>query len=215
MIEENASSAGNQGPATDRYNEPVIDPTKNVLDLVRAETKRQDDLRQAEANHLRDLLQLRAEFAKEIRQAEDLRQQTVNQERFASFETQLDLVERQRVEQKKDTKDAVDAALAAAKEAVKEQTTASQLSIGKSEASTKEQLNQLSNTFATAQQGQSQAIISLTTRVERMENARTNAAEQKTEIRSSASNVYGLVGMVGGLIAVIIAFVGLAIAYTR
>ena len=215
MIEENASSAGNQGPATDRYNEPVIDPTKNVLDLVRAETKRQDDLRQAEANHLRDLLQLRAEFAKEIRQAEDLRQQTVNQERFASFETQLDLVERQRVEQKKDTKDAVDAALAAAKEAVKEQTTASQLSIGKSEASTKEQLNQLSNTFATAQQGQSQAIISLTTRVERMENARTNAAEQKTEIRSSASNVYGLVGMVGGLIAVIIAFVGLSIAYTR
>lgn len=194
---------GNPGPATDRYNEPVVDPTKNVLDLVTAAIQRQDDLRDAEARHLKEILDLRAEFSREIRQAENLRQQTVNQERFASVETQLDLVERQRVEQKKDTKDAVDAALAAAKEAVKEQTTASQLSIGKSEASTKEQLNQLSATFVTAQEGQRQAIISLTTRVERMENARTNAAEQKTDTRSNAGFVFGAVGMVVGVLGTI------------
>src|ERR1035437_10183675 len=47
-------------------------------------------------------------------------------EKFASVNTQLQLIERQRVEQKKDTKDAVDAALTAQKEAVREQTIASE-----------------------------------------------------------------------------------------
>jgi hypothetical protein len=194
---------GSTGPATDRHNEPVIDPTKNVLDLVTAAIQRQDDLRQAESSHMRDLLALRAEFAKELRSAEDRRQETVNQEKFASVETQLALVERQRVEQKADTKAAVDAALAAAKEAVKEQTTASQLSIGKSEASTKEQLNQLSATFSTAQAGMNAAIINLTTRVERIENARTAVVEQKVDNR-------GTVGMIVGAFGILIAIIGLA-----
>src|SRR4249920_263327 len=196
-------SAGNQGPATDRRNEPVVDPTKNVLQLVEAAIQRQDDLREAEAKHLRDILDLRAEFAREIREAENLRQATVNKERFASVETQLDLVERQRVEQKKDTKDAVDAALAAAKEAVKEQTTASQLSIGKSEASTKEQLNQLSATFTTAQQAMTQAIVSLTTRVERIENARTTLAEQRTDTRGGTMATIASISVAIALLSII------------
>ena len=196
-------SAGNQGPATDRRNEPVVDPTKNVLQLVEAAIQRQDDLREAEAKHLRDILDLRAEFAREIREAENLRQATVNKERFASVETQLDLVERQRVEQKKDTKDAVDAALAAAKEAVKEQTTASQLSIGKSEASTKEQLNQLSATFTTAQQAMTQAIVSLTTRVERIENARTTLAEQRTDTRGGTTATIASISVAIALLSII------------
>lgn len=37
------------GEGIDRYGNPVIDPTKNVLDLVQAAIKRQDDLREAEA----------------------------------------------------------------------------------------------------------------------------------------------------------------------
>lgn len=43
------SSQGGQseGPATDRYNDPVVDPTPNVLDLVAAANRRQDDLRDA------------------------------------------------------------------------------------------------------------------------------------------------------------------------
>lgn len=199
--------AGNQGPATDKHNEPVIDPTKNVLDLVAAETKRQDDLRAAESLHIRDMLNLRAEFAKELRAAEDIRQQTVNQEKFASIETQLSLVERQRVEQKQDTKAAVDAALAAAKEAVKEQTTASQLSIGKSEASTKEQLTQLSATFTTAQSGMSAALVGLTTRVERIENARTAVVDQRTDTRGNVGMVVGLVGGSIGVLSLIVSVV--------
>ena len=72
-------------------------------------------------------------------------------ERFSAFE-------RLRVEQKKDTKDAVDAALSAAKEAVKEQTTASGLSIQKSETATGKQLEQLGDTSAAAVEGLRRSI---------------------------------------------------------
>lgn len=77
----------------------------------------------------------------------------VTAEEFRSVKTQFELIERQRVEQKSDTKAAVDAALIAQKEAVQEQTTASGLSIAKSEAATAKQLDQLSTTFTTAISG--------------------------------------------------------------
>lgn len=53
--------------------------------------------------------------------------------RFGFYDRLLNDSDRQRVEQKADTKAAVDAALAAAKEAVKEQTAATKEAIGKSE----------------------------------------------------------------------------------
>lgn len=68
------------GPSTDRHNDPVVDPTKNVLGLVAAETKRQDDLRIAESEHVREIIHLRADVAairvahaRELREAEALR----------------------------------------------------------------------------------------------------------------------------------------------
>jgi hypothetical protein len=39
----------------DRYGTPVIDPTANVLDLVRAAIERQDDLRNMSAAHAREM----------------------------------------------------------------------------------------------------------------------------------------------------------------
>jgi hypothetical protein len=62
-----------QGPATDRENQPVIDPTANVLQLVEAAIKRQDDLRDSEAKHLREILSLQATFAEQFRHAESAR----------------------------------------------------------------------------------------------------------------------------------------------
>lgn len=61
--------------------EPVIDPTKNVLNLVEAESRRldgvveaavrrQDDLRECESRHVREILGLRAEYTGELRRAE-------------------------------------------------------------------------------------------------------------------------------------------------
>jgi hypothetical protein len=51
---------GAAGPATDAANQPVVDPTANVLDLVAAGNQRQDDLRAMEGAHIRDLIGLRA-----------------------------------------------------------------------------------------------------------------------------------------------------------
>ncbi len=75
-----SSYGGSLGPSTDRFNDPVIDPTKNVLDLVESAIQRQDDLRAAEAEHVREVIALRAEIAavrdqhaKELRAAEAAR----------------------------------------------------------------------------------------------------------------------------------------------
>src|SRR5207342_1962404 len=93
---------GSLGPSTDQFNQPVIDPTKNVGDLVAAserrlddlrtadeklrlsEFKRQDDLREMESSHLRqiqerenphirELLAVRSEYGSRLDAAETQR----------------------------------------------------------------------------------------------------------------------------------------------
>ena len=68
------------GPGTDAQGRAVIDPTANVLLLVAAETRRQDDLRESENARLRDQVHaqeresaLRAAHALELRTAESER----------------------------------------------------------------------------------------------------------------------------------------------
>jgi hypothetical protein len=61
------------GPATDISGQAVIDPTKNVLDLVAAAMARQDDLREMESAHMRELLEVRAELGRQLREAETAR----------------------------------------------------------------------------------------------------------------------------------------------
>lgn len=58
------------GAAADSQGNPVIDPTKNVLDLVAAAIKRQDDLREAADRHIREMLHLRTDYQEQLRNAE-------------------------------------------------------------------------------------------------------------------------------------------------
>lgn len=60
------NSGGNQGPSTDSHNDPVVDPTKNVLDLVEAEKKRADDIREIDAKWRDKLDDLRASHSREM-----------------------------------------------------------------------------------------------------------------------------------------------------
>jgi hypothetical protein len=46
---------------------PVKDPTANVLDLVEAAIRRQDDLRIAESSHIRELMELRSSYEEKLR----------------------------------------------------------------------------------------------------------------------------------------------------
>ncbi len=61
------------GPGVDQYGQPVVDPTRNVLDLVSAAIERQDDLREMESTHLRELADLRAHYDARLREAETAR----------------------------------------------------------------------------------------------------------------------------------------------
>lgn len=116
-------------------------------------------------------------------------------EKFHSVNKTLTLIESQRVEQKQDTKAAVDAALAAAKEAVKEQTTASALSITKSETATAEQLRQLSTTFTTANTGLTLLLNDLKTRVERIENLKQGGKDTLTGLYALAGVFIAVAGL--------------------
>jgi ABC-type transporter MlaC component len=131
-----------------------------------------------------------------IREIGALREATTNErhalerlvdEKFRSVDQQLDLVERQRVEQKSDTKAAVDAALTAQKEAVKEQTTASATAIGKSESGMKEQLTQLRENFDTSIRSLQDVLGDLKDRIVKLESFRVGNSENRTDLRSTVA----------------------------
>jgi hypothetical protein len=61
------------GAAVDASGNPVLDPTKNVLDLVEAAVIRLNDLREADKEHRKEMDELRTSFAREIREAETAR----------------------------------------------------------------------------------------------------------------------------------------------
>lgn len=204
---------------------PNPDPSILTTDALQREVaiiddkfKDQAQVREREHASLQELFEAKLQGAGNI-----------TSEKFTSVETQFDLIERQRVEQKKDTKDAVDAALSAAKEAVKEQTTASERSIAKSETATTKQLEQLTATFSTAILGVTTSINDLKDsnnntfgdlkdRIGKVETAVSNLAatkaginENRADTRSSNTLQVALLAAGIPLIALIITIVGLVL----
>lgn len=86
-------------------------------------------------------------------------------EKFQSVRQQFEIIESRRVEQKQDTKTAVDAALQAQKEAVAAQTDASEKANAKTEAATTKSTDQLAETFNTAVDGMRREIADLRERL--------------------------------------------------
>jgi hypothetical protein len=84
---------GGKGPAVDAAGAPVIDPTENVIALVKSGLQRQDDLRELEAKHFRELSRVRSEYEERLRNASenaiDLRSQ---------YEEKLRLAESNRID---------------------------------------------------------------------------------------------------------------------
>ncbi len=121
-------------------------------------------------------------------------------EKFSAVDHQLKSVETYRVEQKQDTKAAVDAALAAAKEAVKEQTQASERAIAKSEAFTTKQIDAISEIIRTTVKGLDEKIDDLKTRV-------TAGDSQGKGAGVAVGYMIGAGGFLVAVLAVIIAIV--------
>ena len=149
---------------------------------------------------LREIENLRA-WAKDAR----VGHKEIAEERFASLEKQFVLVERQRVEQKSDTEKAVSAALSAAKEAVKEQTTAFGLATDKSEKAMTEQLSQLNVTIDASVAGVNISMGDLKERVAKIESIKQGGREQ-------LSLIYGFTGFLVALLILGGLFAGIGVS---
>ncbi len=159
---------------------PWMRPPSDPSELTTAQILR-------EASILRELLESRSHGA-----------DAVVEQKFAAVDRQFELVERMRVEQKKDTKDAVDAALTAQKEAVKEQTTAFGLATAKSEMAMTEQLKQLNATFTAAIKGVTDLLNDTKDRISKVEAMRLGGEGARDNRRADTAII---IAAVGGLIA--------------
>lgn len=156
-------------PADDSGSRPVPDPTILTTDALRREIAGLEKLIDTRLNGI----------------------EALNDEKFRSIQHQLDEADKQRLEQKGDTKAAVDAALTAQKEA-----------ITKTEASTADQIAQLNRTVDTKVEGLERSHSDLKDRVTVVESIKLGATEVKTEGRLT-------VGMIATVAATIIGFLSL------
>jgi hypothetical protein len=130
-------------------------------------------------------------------------------EKFATVDQKFDDLAARTAEQKADTKAAVDAALQAAKEAVGQQTEASERSIAKSEAATTKQIDGVIQLLSTSGAATGESISDLKSRMDRMEAARLNSVENGTVDRQTRSVGFQGVGVFIAAFASLIAVASL------
>lgn len=115
--------------------------------------------------------------------------------RFAALEhriaRQLSAIEQQRVEQKEDTRTAVDAALTAQKEA-----------IIKSDAATTKSIDQLAKTFEAVSGGQQEILVALKERITAVEQQKVGAHESRTASSTTIGLVIAAFGIIISLVVV-------------
>ena len=188
-----------------RRNRPMVDtfpdPTTLTTDAIRREVK------ELVAEQERSILSLR-----ELLLAKIEAEVALTAERFITSE-------RLRLEQKSDTKAAVDAALTAQKEAVKEQTIASERAIAKSEAATTKQLEQQQVTFQTVSDALRRSIDEVKERsVEENRAMRTSVSEvatsangivqQKVGAKEDRTSLYATIAVMASIAIALVAVIG-------
>lgn len=170
---------------------PIPDPTLLTTEALNREIDRLRSSFEAGRDAMHDLLTARIDSTVAI---ED--------EKFRRVEQRFQLIEGQRVEQKNDTQNAVQAALTAQKEAVREQTIASERAVGKSEVAMMKQMEQISNTFAAAIESlrhsiddNKDRIVLLESRVIALEQQKIGGKEVTGEQRQNMSVIFAGVGV--------------------
>jgi hypothetical protein len=124
-----------------------------------------------------------------------------------SIKGQFDTIERQRIEQKADTKSALDAALQAAKDAVALQTEASDKAIAKSETATSKAIDQLAITFGTQMENFRRELGELKDAYRGFVGGITGANVQRLETHQNSQWGVGIgvaigLALLGGIIAI-------------
>jgi hypothetical protein len=92
-----AAKTGSAGLGVDASGGPVIDPTANVLSLVEAANRRQDDLRMAEQRridqnlfYIEHISEIRASHSREMRELETSRLNAIRQVDVTAVKTEAD-----------------------------------------------------------------------------------------------------------------------------
>ena len=146
-----------------------------------------------EIDQLRELLDIESAWEEKLRA-----------ERLSFVNEKFALIELARIEQKADTKAAVDAALTAQKEAVKEQTTASERAIAKSESATTKQLEALNSTYFTALKGITDLLNDTKDRVSKVESIRVGADSQNNSKRADLTVFILIIGLISPIVTVLV-----------
>jgi ribosome-associated translation inhibitor RaiA len=212
---------------------PVPDPTTLTTEALRREVASLQVLIEQRISALKELLMQEISAVRDSSDSSDkrmdLRHEAMREEietkigaaksycdsQFGHIEKQLAAVEAMRVEQKNDTKAAVDAALTAQKEAVREQTTASELAIAKSEAAIAKQIEQLTVAGNTARDELRRGIDDTKERigtVERELRSAISSVDTKANTinalaqgaTGSRASLFAWIGGVGAVLAIII-----------
>jgi hypothetical protein len=126
-------------------------------------------------------------------------------EKFRNIDKLFGVVEQARIEQKKDTATAVDAALKAAKEAVTEQNASNAIAISKSEAATTKQIDQQAMLIQTTSKTLDDKINDIkenlkiqSERITKIEAITLGSNAATTEHRSSGTYNVGIIGLIIG-----------------
>jgi hypothetical protein len=133
----------------------------------------------------------------------------------ARIEMRLDLLDGRTAEQKSDTKAALDAALAAQKEAVASQTESANKSIDKSETATTERIKGVEALLATSTKATDDKITDLKDRVIAIEAVKLGNVEGAATVHSSSTDTRAIIAIAISVILAIIAAAGVLIAVLK
>ena len=151
----------------------IPDPTNRTLDTVHREIENVSD-------RLETLIRSESRLTSE---------------RFDSVAREFELIERGRTEQKRDTKEAVDAALVAQKTAVAEQTIASEKSINKSEAATAKAIDAQTVSFTQSLSAMQSSFSDLKERVVIIESKDVGISSYREDRRMSIGQIIASIGV--------------------
>lgn len=148
-----------------------------------------------------DLVRVPTEVQKQVGGLKELLETRIDDsdkiidEKFKNIEKRLNLNEESRMELKKDTATAVDAALKAAKEAVNEQNASNEKAINKSEAATTKQIDQLGTLVNEIKKGFEDKITDIKERLATGVGKDMGKGQLLALIFAAAAFFFGFIGM--------------------
>jgi hypothetical protein len=175
---------------------PVPDPTELTTEALQREITALKEIVMREVSHVVDLSEEKFRGV---------------QGKFDAIDYKFDDIAHRTAEQKVDTKDALDAALQAAKDAVSLQTAASDKAIAKSETAVTKQIDALGVLIDKSDERRGDEIADLKSRIVALETSRQNQGETKVDNRGSiqiavmiGSAFIGLLGVLAAVVAIVV-----------